>query len=157
VGERWSVVGVIAGEPNASQKPTGIAVLRNNQTQRTYTLTIGDPVPTEFGYFLRNVLARNAVIGNDRETVTLSFSEPAAEVVADSREVPASRTSRFLDTYYRSFDSGDASFDDFGSEEAELPPPTTPRVSVTRGMHSSHYSAFPAAPYRADDEATDEE
>lgn len=99
INDRWSVVGVIAGDETA-QAEAGIAVIRNNTTKRTYTLAIGDSVPTEFGFTLKSVRNRNVIIGNETQHVTLAFSEPST----DETE-PVSQTTRFIDNYYRSLDA----------------------------------------------------
>jgi hypothetical protein len=98
VDARWSVVGIIAGGEEAG-KPVGIAVLKNNATKHTYTLSIGDAVPNEFGYTLQSVKGRAVVITDGKQKVSLSFAEGSSE--DDSS--PQSRTARFIDNYYRGF------------------------------------------------------
>src|SRR3712207_4088741 len=71
--DKWSVVGIIAGDEGGKQ--VGIAVLKNNQTQRTYTLSIGDTLPNEFGYTLQSVKGRRVVVTDGSEKLTLAFSE----------------------------------------------------------------------------------
>jgi hypothetical protein len=150
ISERWSVVGVIAGDPLPNQSPTGIAVLRNNVTQRSYTLTIGDPIPSEFGFTLKNVLARSVVIAKGDESVTLGFAEPAAETPSgdasssagsygsadrdsENREdQPSARVSRFLETYNQSFDNVEPMADDFSIEESDAGMMIIPRINSHR-------------------------
>lgn len=120
IGQRWSVVGVISGDPLPNQQPTGIAVLRNNATQRSYTLTIGDPIPAEYGFTLKNVLAKTVVIGNGETDVTLSFAEPPLEnSTVDTAPVdqPSPRVSKFLESYQQSLDSADAAMDDISYDD----------------------------------------
>ncbi len=115
IGQRWSVVGVISGDPLPNQQPTGIAVLKNNVTQRSYTLTIGDPIPAEYGFTLKNVLAKTVVIGNGSTDITLSFAEPPVEnstVESAPADQPSPRVSKFLESYQQSLDSADTSMDD---------------------------------------------
>ena len=150
ISERWSVVGVIAGDPLPNQAPTGIAVLRNNVTQRSYTLTIGDPIPSEFGFTLKNVLARSVVIAKGDESVTLGFAEPAAETPSgdasssagsygsadrdsENREdQPSARVSRFLETYNQSFDNVEPMADDFSIEESDAGIINSPLINSHR-------------------------
>ncbi|MBM4253884.1 MAG: hypothetical protein FJ146_18095 [Deltaproteobacteria bacterium] len=120
VGQRWSVVGVISGDPLPNQQPTGIAVLRNNVTQRSYTLTIGDPIPAEYGFTLKNVLAKTVVIGNGATDVTLGFGEPPAEVqtpdVAPVDQL-SPRVSKFLESYQQNLDNVESASEDITYDE----------------------------------------
>jgi hypothetical protein len=93
VVDKWSVVGVISGDS------AGIVVLRNNQSKRTYTLAVGDALPTEFGYTLRSVKGKSVIVASESEAVTLGFAESS---VPDEPERD-SRTARFIDNYYRGF------------------------------------------------------
>jgi hypothetical protein len=122
IGQRWSVVGVISGDPLPNQQPTGIAVQRNNVTQRSYTLTIGDPIPAELGFTLKNVLAKTVVIANGDMDVTLSFGEPpvensTVEAAPVDHDQPSPRVSKFLESYQQSLDSADANLDDISYDE----------------------------------------
>ncbi len=99
IAEKWSVVGVIAEDDGTGVKGKGIAVIRNNLSKRTFTLAIGDSVPSEFGYVLKAVKSKSVVIANDKQAVTLAYADgttgPAEE------EGGLTPTSRFLDNYYR--------------------------------------------------------
>jgi len=103
---RWSVVGVISGEPNTSGKATGIAVLRSNLTKKTYTLAVGDSIPNEFGFVLKSVQAHSVQIASaGSQAVTLNFADTIQDAAADTTatsDMP-SRASRFLGSYYRGF------------------------------------------------------
>lgn len=102
IGERWSVVGVISGDSGAAGE-VGIAVLRNNSNNRTYTLTIGDGLPSEFGFTLQSVRGKNVVVSDGQKAFTLSFADaPVEETEA------VSKTARFIDNYYRSVGEGRA-------------------------------------------------
>jgi hypothetical protein len=96
VENRWSVVGIIAGGEEKG-RPVGIAVLKNNDTKRTYTLSIGDDVPNEFGYTLQSVKGRSVIISDGKEKVSLGFAEGSS----DDADTPQNRTARFIDNYYR--------------------------------------------------------
>ncbi len=97
ISERWSVVGVIAGDEGGG-RAVGIVVLRHNASKRTYTLAIGDNLPNEFAYTLRSVKNRVVQVSDGRQPVTLAFAEPAADEGQDEQN----RTARFIDSYYRS-------------------------------------------------------
>lgn len=109
--DRWSVVGVISGGSGAAGE-VGIAVLRNNANKRTYTLTIGDSLPSEFGFTLHSVRGRNVIVAEGDKTYTLSFADAPVE---ETEQV--SRTARFIDDYYRSM--GEGSRNPSAEEEGE--------------------------------------
>ena len=170
IGERWSVVGVIAGDPLPNQVPTGIAVLRNNVTQRSYTLTIGDSIPSEFGFTLKNVHARSVVIAKGDESVTLGFAEPAAEPPSGSSESfvssdssayrdsenregqPSARVSRFLETYNQSFDNIEPMADDFSIEESDAGMMIIPRINSHRTSRGNRLGILQGPLLQLDDE-----
>jgi hypothetical protein len=116
IAERWAVVGVIAGT-DASGAAIGIAVLKNAATQRTYTVSLGDSVPTEFGFVLSAVHDRQVEISDGRSKVMLGFAEGSGS----DEEDDADRTARFLDNYYRSL-GGNRLEVLAGDESAETPP-----------------------------------
>lgn len=101
VVETWAVVGVIAGtDPKGHD--IGIAVLRNTQTKHTYTLSIGDAVPNEFGFVLQSVQNRAVVIADGERQLRLSFAESSASGSGyGSEDEHENRTARFIDSYYR--------------------------------------------------------
>ena len=170
ISERWSVVGVIAGDPLPNQAPTGIAVLRNNVTQRSYTLTIGDPIPSEFGFTLKNVLSRSVVIAKGDESVTLGFAEPAAETTSDDagssvgsygsvdrdsenhQEQPSARVSRFLETYNQSFDNFEPLADDFSIEESDTGMMIIPRLNSQRSGRGNRLGILQGPLLQLDDD-----
>jgi hypothetical protein len=169
IGERWSVVGVIAGDPLPYQAPTGIAVLRNNVTQRSYTLTIGDPIPSEFGFTLKNVLSRSVVIAKGDESVTLGFAEPAAETPSDDagssfgsygpvdrhserQDQPSARVSRFLETYNQSFDNVEPLADDFSIEESDTGMMIIPRLNSQRNGRGNRLGILQGPLLQLDDD-----
>jgi hypothetical protein len=100
VGDRWAVVGVIAGN-DAAGKAIGIAVLKNTATQRTYTVSLGEGVPTEYGFVLSAVHDRQVEISDGRQKIMLGFAEGSGKEEEDDND----RTARFLDNYYRSLGS----------------------------------------------------
>ena len=109
---RWSVVGVISGEPQGAGKVTGIAVLRSNITKKTYTLSVGDSVPNEFGFTLKAVKPHSVEIASaGSAAVTLNFADTAvsdAPAAAETEQAVEGagqngRASRFLESYYRGF------------------------------------------------------
>jgi hypothetical protein len=126
ISERGSVVGVIAGGDAASA--TGIAVLRHNPSKRTYTLSIGDAVPTEFGYVLKSVKDRTVVVARGDELETLSFAEPSVEETES-----VSQTARFIDTYYKSLNADGRS----GGTGGEPEPTFVPLSRFGRGADSA--------------------
>jgi hypothetical protein len=94
LSERWSVVGVVGGEGESHR---AVAVLRQNSTQKTFTLALGDSLPFEGGFVVAAVRGRGVVVTRGDESVTLAFAESPAD---DGSEAP-SRTARFIDNYYR--------------------------------------------------------
>ncbi len=94
IQDKWSVVGVISED---EQK--GIVVLRNNVTKRTFTLAIGDTVPTEFGYTVAAAKNRSVTLTDGKHVVTLAFAE--SSTTAAEEDPGLSPTNRFLDNYYR--------------------------------------------------------
>ena len=159
VGERWSVVGVIAGDSAQGKEATGIAVLRNNLTQRSYTLSIGDPIPTEYGFVLQKVLPRSVQIVKDREVVTLGFAEAVTESVApqQAEEDPSGRAARFLESYYRAFESGEPMADDLSLDDAEASPIFVPHINVTRGLRAGRLGGLSPTPTKNNDEPEEDE
>lgn len=94
IQDKWSVVGVISED---DQK--GIVVLKNNVTKKTFTLAIGDQVPTEFGYVVLSAKNRAVTLTDGEHQVVLAFAE-ASSGYGDEEGGP-SPTNRFLDNYYR--------------------------------------------------------
>lgn len=95
VADRWSIVGVIA---EADLSGAGVAVLRQNTTKRTYTLAVGDSLPSEYGFVLTSVKGRSVTVRKGTHLVTLSFAEQPLEETTDS---DLHRTAKFLESYYR--------------------------------------------------------
>jgi len=85
---QWSVVGVIGT----------VAVVKNNATKATYSLQIGDALPTQFGFTLKAVQGRKVVVTDGTQDVTLSFAEASAPAAEEDQ---AGLTARFIDNYYR--------------------------------------------------------
>ncbi len=94
IQDKWSVVGVISED---DQK--GIVVLRNNVTKKTFTLAIGDQVPTEFGYSVLSAKNRAVTLTDGKQQVVLAFAEASSGYAEE--EPGLSPTNRFLDNYYR--------------------------------------------------------
>lgn len=117
IAETWAVVGVISGtDPQGAD--IGVAVLRNNDTKRTYTLSIGDALPNEFGFVLSSVENRTVVIANGDRQVQLGFAESAVPATANAEdESRESRTARFIDNYYRGLN--DSPIEIFRGDHAE--------------------------------------
>ena len=160
---RWSVVGVIAGEPSATGKVTGIAVLRSNLSNKTYTLSVGDSVPNEFGFILQSVQAHSVQIASaGGNAVTLHFAdtlpEPTTEVSSDAPD----RARRFLDSYYRGFNHnrGDqgrgVAFDDEDDGDAMYmsPPAVTgaPRLSTSHDEVIRSTEVYRPRTYKMDED-----
>lgn len=138
IHDRWSIVGIISGDSGGKDE-TGIAVIRNNETKRTYTLQVGDAVPTEFGFVLKSVKNKQVVIGDAKESIPLQFGEPSSE---ESETV--TQTARFIDTYYKSLDGagGERGF------EGEVPVERDAFQPLTRYGSESGRSRFEL--YRAE-------
>lgn len=113
--DRWSVIGVIS-----ESETHGIAVLRNNQSHRTFTLSLGDAVPNEFGFALVSVANRKVVIGNGKEKVTLAFAE--SDIAGDDAQ--PSRTAQFIDNYYRGLHESPIEILNRNAEEVPAERPT---------------------------------
>lgn len=94
IQEKWSVVGVISED---DQK--GIVVLKNNLTKKTFTLAIGDQVPTEFGYVVLSAKNRAVTLSDGKRQVVLAFAEASSGY--GDEENGQTPTNRFLDNYYR--------------------------------------------------------
>lgn len=88
IDTQWSVVGVIGT----------VAVVKNNATKATYSLQIGDALPTQFGFTLKAVQGRKVVVTDGAQDVTLSFAEASAPAAEEDH---AGLTARFIDNYYR--------------------------------------------------------
>lgn len=91
VSERWAVVGVIADSVDH-----GVAVLKNTVSGRTFTVEVGEALPTDYSLTLHSVQNRTVMISDGQKLHPLTFAEASSEEV----ELP-SRTARFLDNYYR--------------------------------------------------------
>lgn len=89
--ERWAIVGVIADNGQH-----GIAVLKNMVSGRTFTVEVGEQLPTDFGLVLHSVQDRKVLVRDGEVLHPLAFAEASGDEV----ELP-SRTARFLDNYYR--------------------------------------------------------
>jgi hypothetical protein len=89
--ERWAIVGVIADNDQH-----GIAVLKNMVSGRTFTVEVGEQLPTDFGLVLHSVQDRKVLLSDGEVLHPLTFAEASGDEV----ELP-SRTARFLDNYYR--------------------------------------------------------
>ncbi len=114
IAGQWLVVGVISGT-DKDGKDIGVAVLKNVATKRTFTLSIGDTLPNEFGFTLKAIEARKVVITDRKKDVILSFAEGSPASGED--EGAPSRTARFIDNYYRGL--SDAPIEVFKNERAE--------------------------------------
>lgn len=94
IQEKWSVVGVIT----SSKPENDVAVLRNNETSKTYTVTLGDTLPSEYSFVLTEIKRRNVVISNGDKKVVLGFADvPVSEDEGDDFR----NSVRFIDNYYR--------------------------------------------------------
>lgn len=102
VNDRWSVVGVIAGG-NAEGKEIAIAVLKNNETRRTYTVSLGETLPSDYQFTLQAVVGKQVSVSDGEKVYVLSYAEADMDE-RDAASVDNARSSRFLDSYYRSFD-----------------------------------------------------
>lgn len=114
IAGQWVVVGVISGT-DKDGKDIGVAVLKNVASKRTFTLSIGDTLPNEFGYSLKSIESRKVVITDRKKDVVLSFAD-AAPATAEDGDSPT-RTARFIDNYYRGL--SDAPIEIFKNERAE--------------------------------------
>ena len=163
---RWSVVGVISGEPNTSGKATGIAVLRSNLTKKTYTLTVGDSLPNEFGFVLKSVQVHSVQIASaGSPEVTLTFADSPPDTAPDTAvtsDLP-SRASRFLGSYYRGFNrnQGDQSRglvedeEDDDGDASYLPAPISlgaPRLSNAHDEANIAPEAYRPRTYKMDED-----
>ncbi len=94
ISDKWSVVGVIT----SSNPKNDVAVLKNNETTKTYTVTIGDTVPNDYSYVLKRIERRSVTVSDGEKQFVLSFvDEPvAAEEVDEFQD-----SVRFIDNYYR--------------------------------------------------------
>jgi hypothetical protein len=123
VGERWSVVGVIGGDASGRS----VAVLLDNLTKKTYTLAVGDPLPVgAAGFVLKAVNGRSVVVASAKEAIILAYTEETYEEPSDA----PSRTSRFLDTYYRGL--GESQFDVERGEYRDANGDTTVLLPLSR-------------------------
>lgn len=93
--ERWSIVGVISDDAQS-----GIAVLKNSENGRTFTVEVGESLPTDYGVVLHSVRDRKVVVKDGQGYHQLSFALPDNNIGEDQS---ALRPARFLDNYYRGF------------------------------------------------------
>ena len=105
--DRWAVVGVITGSGN-----DGIAVLKNITSGRTFTIEVGEALPTDYGLTLYSIQNRKVLLSDGNTLYPLN----PAESVSEDVELP-SRTARFLDNYYRGLN--DVPIDIFVDGDAE--------------------------------------
>lgn len=108
VTERWSIVGVISDD-----EQQGIAVLKNSENGRTFTVEVGESLPTDFSVVLHSVRDRKVVVKDEEGYHQLTFALPEA-----NDEEPKAHASRFLDNYYRGFN--EIPLEMFGDSETEL-------------------------------------
>jgi hypothetical protein len=95
ISEKWSVVGVIT----SSNPKNDVAVLKNNETSKTYTVTIGDTLPNDYSYVLKRIERRSVTVSDGANQFVLSFvDEP---VVATEEADEFQDSVRFIDNYYR--------------------------------------------------------
>lgn len=93
INEKWSIVGVIT----SSNPSNDVAVLKNNETTKTYTVTLGDSLPSDYEFILKEIKRRSVVVSDGDRTFTLGFADvPVSE---DTDEFQNSV--RFIDNYYR--------------------------------------------------------
>jgi hypothetical protein len=112
VTARWQVVGVISGAEKQG-KAFGIAVLKNVESKRTYTISVGDSLPADGGFSLAAIRGKSVTVTDGSATFELEFA-PSEVKETDS---PPPATARFLDSYYRGL--GTVAGD--GRETAEAP------------------------------------
>jgi len=94
ISDKWSVVGVIT----SSNPKNDVAVLKNNETSKTYTVTIGDTLPSDYRYVLKRIERRSVTVSDGDKLFTLSFVDtPVAAEEADEFQDSV----RFIDNYYR--------------------------------------------------------
>ena len=93
ITEKWSVVGVITSSNSAND----VAVLKNNVTTKTYTVTLGDNLPSDYKFVLKEIKRRNVVVTDGDKNFTLSFVDvPVSDDTDDFQN-----SLRFIDNYYR--------------------------------------------------------
>lgn len=93
ITDKWSVVGVIT----SSNPKNDVAVLKNNETTKTYTLTLGDNLPSDYDFVLKEIKRRNVIVSDGSKNFTLSFVDvPVIEEADDFQN-----SVRFIDNYYR--------------------------------------------------------
>jgi hypothetical protein len=94
ISDKWAVVGVIT----SSNPKNDVAVLKNNETSKTYTVTIGDTLPSDYSYVLKRIERRSVTVSDGEKLFVLSFvDEPVAAEEADEFQDSV----RFIDNYYR--------------------------------------------------------
>ncbi len=94
ISDKWSVVGVIT----SSNPKNDVAVLKNNETTKTYTVTIGDTLPNDYSYVLKRIERRSVTVSDGEKQFVLSFVDvPVAAEEADEFQDSV----RFIDNYYR--------------------------------------------------------
>lgn len=93
ISDKWSVVGVIT----SSNPSKDVAVLKNNETTKTYTLTLGENLPSDYEYVLKEIKRRSVIITDGDKNFTLSFVDVPVSEEADDFQ----NSVRFIDNYYR--------------------------------------------------------
>jgi hypothetical protein len=102
---RWQVVGIISGSEEHG-KPFGIAVLKNVTSKRTYTVTVGESLPTDGEFTLEAIRNRKVSVSNGKQSFPLEFATSEVKEVESNSESP--RNARFIDSYYRGMENPEA-------------------------------------------------
>lgn len=129
IQEKWSVVGVIT----SSKPENDVAVLRNNETAKTYTVTLGDSLPSEYSFVLTEIKRRNVTISNGETKVILGFVD---HPVDDEEDDDFRNSVRFIDNYYR------------GLADSPIELFNKPRRSDTTGTAAVNPVAVPVMPLK---------
>ena len=95
ISDKWSVVGVIT----SSNPKNDVAVLKNNETSKTYTVIIGDTLPNDYSYVLKRIERRSVTVSDGEKQFVLSFVDEPVAVAEEADEFQDSV--RFIDNYYR--------------------------------------------------------
>jgi hypothetical protein len=95
ISDKWSVVGVIT----SSNPKNDVAVLKNNETSKTYTVTIGDTLPNDYSYVLKRIERRSVTVSDGANQHVLSFVDEPVAAAEEAEEFQDSV--RFIDNYYR--------------------------------------------------------
>jgi len=100
--KRWSVVGAInTGYKDGAQQ--GVVVLKDLNSDKTYSLKIGSPLPFDRQFVIKSAKTNNVKVSNGKNTLTLKYQGTGYEDLPEFIEEDAA--TEFAETYFKNFES----------------------------------------------------